>query len=125
MPRIAATTAPVFHAHGVQFTSHVSTAAGSESLAAWRADFAPDTPGQAHTMSREEILYVLGGELDVEIGENEFRASTGDAVLVPAHTPFRVSNISDAPASAWVTTTVGMTATMLDSGDEFAPPWAQ
>lgn len=118
-------TARTFHVHGVTFTSFVASATGSSSLAAWRADFPPRIHGQAHTMTHEEILCVLSGALAVEVGDRSFTASAGDAVLVPAEAVFRVSNDTDEPAQAWVTTTLGMTATMCDTGDALSPPWAQ
>ncbi len=125
MTHLTTTNARRFDIHGVEFTSFVSSSTGSTSLAAWRADFRPWTPGHAHTMSREEVLYVVDGVLDVEIDEEGFAAVAGDAVLVHAGATFRVSNSSGRPASAWVTTTLGMTATMLDSGAHLVPPWAQ
>lgn len=125
MPHLTATDAPTFSVHGVTFTSLVSSATGSHTLAAWRADFAPRTPGEAHTMSDEEVLHLLDGTLAFEVGEERFTAHAGEAVLVPAGAVFRVTNASDQPASAWVTTTLGMTATMIDSGERMTPPWAQ
>ncbi|QRY63225.1 cupin domain-containing protein [Gordonia sp. PDNC005] len=125
MAHLTTTNARRFDVHGVEFTSFVSSSSGSTSLAAWRADFRPRTPGHTHTMTREEVLYVVDGVLDLEINDESFAAVQGDAVLVPAGAIFRVSNNSEKAASAWVTTTLGMTATMLDSGAVLAPPWAQ
>lgn len=121
LPNIAART---FTTHGVVFNSFASSATGAQRLGVWRADFSPQTPGLAHTMTEEEVLHVLEGELDNEIAEQAFTAGAGDAVLVPAGAQFRVSNSSDLPARAWVVTTLGMNAEML-SGEELSPPWAQ
>lgn len=111
--------------HGVTFTPFARSSSGATSLAAWTADFAPHAEGQAHTMSEEEIFYVTAGELEVEVGPDCATVRAGEAVVVPSDTPFRVTNSVDAPARAWVTTTIGMTATMLDDGSHLAPPWAQ
>ncbi|BBG04738.1 MULTISPECIES: cupin domain-containing protein [Pseudonocardia] len=118
-------TARTFAMHGVTFTSFAASASGATSLAAWRAEFAPGTPGQTHTMSCEEVLYVMDGLLDVEVDDDSFTARAGDAVLVPAGSAFRISNDSDETARVWATTTLGMTARMNGSGDQIAPPWAQ
>lgn len=125
MPHLRTTNARSLALHGVTFTSFVSSASGAARLAAWRADFHPETPGQAHTMSEEETFYVLAGNLDVELGDDHFRATAGDAVLVPAGAVFKVSNNTTEPAQAWVTSLLGMKATLHPAGQEITPPWAQ
>ena len=114
-----------FDLHGVTFHSFAASRTGAQTLAAWRADFAPNTPGTAHSMTDEEVLHVLSGSLEIELGDRQFTASTGEAVLVPADTRFRVSNLGDRPAQAWVTTTLGMRAELTADGTRIAPPWAQ
>ncbi|MDG3008980.1 cupin domain-containing protein [Rhodococcus sp. D2-41] len=117
--------ARAFEMHGVTFTSFAAGATGARTLAAWRADFAPDTPGQAHTMAKEEVLYVLSGVLDIEIDDERFTAEAGDCAIVPAGAVLRVTNSTPEPAGAWVTSLIGMTASMQAGGDRIAPPWAQ
>lgn len=125
MPHLTAGNARRFDLHGVAFHSFAASASGATRLAAWRADVAPGTPGQAHTMTEEETLYVLAGTLTVEVGDERFEANAGDAVLVPAGTRFRLSNTSESPAQLWVNTLLGMKAEMDSDGDLIAPPWAQ
>ncbi|WP_433611524.1 cupin domain-containing protein [Prescottella agglutinans] len=117
--------ARVYHMHGVDFTSFAAGASGARTLAAWRADFSPNTPGQAHAMTEEEVLYVLSGTLDIEMDDESFTAGVGDCVVVPAGALFRVTNATPEPASAWVTSVIGMKAAMQAGGDQIAPPWAQ
>lgn len=124
MPHITDEKTTTFDVHGVAFTSHASSATGASHLGAWQADFAPATPGLVHTMSEEEILHVLDGRLDVEIGAESFTVGAGETVIVPAGSRFRVSNTADRPARAWVVTPLGMTAT-LETGERMSPPWAQ
>lgn len=113
-----------FDTHGVTFTSFVSSATGAASLGAWRADFAPQTPGLAHSMDEEEVLHVLSGRLDIEIDDDAFVVGQGETVFVPAGARFRVSNATAASARAWVVTRLGMTATM-EGGETLCPPWAR
>ena len=117
--------ARVLHLHGVTFSSFASTASGARTIAAWQAEFAPQTPGRPHTMTEEEVLRVLTGALDVEVDGDRFTAAPGDAVLVPAGSVLTVGNSTDEVAHAWVTSVVGMKATMLEGGAPLAPPWAQ
>jgi len=125
MTHLTSESAHEFEVHGVMFRSFVSTAAGATQLAGWCAEFSPMTPGVPHRMSREEVLYVLDGAVDVEVGEERFVAAAGDCVVVPPETRFRISNNSEASARAWVTTTLGMTATIEPTEEQMNPPWAQ
>lgn len=125
MPHLARSSVRTFNVHGVDFHSYASSATGATQLGAWRAEFAPRTPGQAHRMTHEEVLYLLDGKLDIEIDDEHFTAEAGDAVLVPARARLRVSNNTDELAAAWVTTSLGMAATMDSNGEQITPPWAQ
>jgi len=111
--------------HGTEFHSYASSRSGAAELGGWRADFSPHTPGQAHSMSREELILVLDGALEVELGRQRFTARQGDAILVPAGSRFRISNNTASSAQAWVVTTLGMTATMDCGRRLVTPPWAQ
>ena len=78
--------------------------------------------GVAHRPSREEVLLVLSGQLRILLAGQPSRLGPGDVVLVPAGTEFRVEAGPNG-ATAWVTTTPGLTATLPD-GSRFAAPWA-
>jgi quercetin dioxygenase-like cupin family protein len=125
MSHLLSASAQSYDLQGVTFNSFISSQTGATQLAAWRADFPPATSGAAHTMTEEEVLHVLAGALDVEIDDERFTAQAGDAILVPAGARFRLSNSTTAPAQAWVTTRLGMTAVMHGSGQHVVPPWAQ
>lgn len=125
MPLLSSTTAREFNVHGVVFESFACTASGAAQLGAWCAAFAPRTFGRPHRMSAEEVLLVLDGRLSIDIDGDRFDAAAGDAVLVPAGSVFTVDNETGRPARAWVTTSLGMTATMESDGTRFTPPWAQ
>jgi mannose-6-phosphate isomerase-like protein (cupin superfamily) len=75
-------------------------------------------------VSREEVLYILGGTLRVTVDGVTADAAAGDVVLVPAGAQFGASNPADGPATAWVTTTVGF-AGVLPDGSWFTPPWTR
>lgn len=68
---------------------------------------------------------MLSGSLDIEIDEDPFTAQTGDVVLVPPGTRPLVSNTRAEPGQAWVTTQLGMSATIDGSAERLTPPWAQ
>ncbi|HEY1918112.1 MAG TPA: cupin domain-containing protein [Streptosporangiaceae bacterium] len=120
----------VHELHGSRFASYVSPERGSRELCAWRLEVAPGTHGVRHTVNREEVLLMLGGTLQVTVdtsadgtGTAE-KAGPGDVIVVPAGASFQVDNPGDEPATAWVTTSVGLQATMAD-GSRVSPPWVR
>jgi quercetin dioxygenase-like cupin family protein len=100
MPHVTHASTRSHRLHGVTFTSFINSEAGSADLAAWLAEFPPGTPAPAHTMSSEEVLYVLHGTLDIEIDDERFVAGAGDAAVVPAGACFRIGNSGSEPARA-------------------------
>ncbi len=46
----------------------------------------------------EQVLYLVEGELEAEIGERSFKMRAGDSVIIPTDVPHRFSNLSDKPA---------------------------
>lgn len=123
MPVLREDDAAVHEVHGSRFTSYVAPSRGSRELAAWRLDVPAGLRGVAHRPSREEALLVLDGELTVSLDGIEHRLQRGDVALVPANSELRI-DAGPEGASAWVTTTPGLEATLAD-GTRFAPPWAR
>ena len=124
MPVIRATQSVVHQMHGTSFTSYASPARGSRELCAWHIEIPGRTEGVPHHVSREEVLYILGGTLQVTVDGETADAAAGDVVLVPAGAQFGASNPADGPVTAWVTTTVGF-AGVLPDGSWFTPPWTR
>ena len=122
MPVIRAGEAVVHQMHGASFTSYAAPARGSRELCAWRVTIPGRTEGVAHRVSREEVLYVLTGTLRVVLDGQPGEVAVGDVVLVPAGTTVGVDNLTDEPATAWVTASAGLAAVMPD-GSWLTPPW--
>lgn len=125
MPVVHAADAVAHDMHGSRFTSYAAPARGSAELCAWRLDVPAGREGTAHAVSREEIVFVLGGRLLVTLGDEAGVACrAGDAIVVPAGSSVRIDNPGDEPASAWVTTSVGLEAVLPD-GSRLSPPWVR
>ena len=58
-----------------------------------RVDFAPGYVAPMHTHPGEEIIYVIAGTLEYEIGGKKSRVKAGDVLFVPAGTPHTATNI--------------------------------
>ena len=124
MPVIHAAEAAVHRMHDTSFTSYASPARGSRELCAWRIEIPARTRGVPHRVSREEVLYVLSGTLRATVDDQPGEATAGDVILVPAGSRFGVDNLADEPATAWVTTSVGLAAVLPD-GSWITPPWTR
>ncbi|QMU68091.1 cupin domain-containing protein [Streptacidiphilus sp. P02-A3a] len=123
MPFIRSADAVTHEIHGVRFVSYAAPATGSSELCAWRGEVPAGTAGVPHTVSREEVLYLLSGALRFTVDGEAADLAAGDAVVVPSGAELRLDNVSGEPAAIWTATAVGLTATMAD-GSVIAPPWA-
>jgi quercetin dioxygenase-like cupin family protein len=122
MPIYSPADAEPFDMHGSRFASYIRTDRGASTLCAWRLEVGPDQAGVRHRPSHEEVFLVLTGELAVTLDGETTSAGVGDVVHVPAGCELTVDSGPDG-ATAWVTTTAGLTATV--GGETIAPPWAQ
>ncbi len=124
MPVIHADQAAVHQMHGTSFTAYASPARGSRELCAWHIEIPGHTEGVPHHVSREEVLYVLSGTLRASLDGQAEDAAAGDVIVVPAGAEFRADNPGDGPATAWVTTSVGLLGVLPD-GSWISPPWVK
>ena len=124
MPLLREQDAVAHQLHGATFHSFVAPSSGSSELCAWRLDVAAGTVGVPHRVSREEVLLVLTGELTATIDGVGATVRSGEVAFVPAGAGFALDNTSGAPATAWVTTSVGLEATLAD-GSSISPPWVR
>ncbi len=58
-----------------------------------RVDFDPGYVAPMHTHPGEEIIYVIEGTLEYEIGGKKSRVKAGDVLFVPSGTPHTATNI--------------------------------
>ena len=56
-------------------------------------EIAPGTTAALHTHPGEEIIYILEGTLEYEIGGKLARVKAGDVLFVPAGTPHLARNV--------------------------------
>jgi quercetin dioxygenase-like cupin family protein len=122
MPVIRSAEAVVHEMHGTRFTSYAAPARGSQELCAWRIDVPPGSTGVAHTITREEIVVVLSGAMELTLDEAASTVPAGDVAVLPAGATVRVDNAGDEPVTAWVTTSIGLEAQLAD-GSRIVPPW--
>ncbi|MFJ6087281.1 cupin domain-containing protein [Streptomyces sp. NPDC092369] len=124
MPVVRPSEALVHEMHSARFISYATPRTGSKELCAWRGEIPPGTKAPAHTVSREEILHVLDGELLVTLDERTTRVTVGDTLIINPGATLTVENPGDRTAVTWVTTSIGLEAELAD-GTRIAPPWAR
>jgi quercetin dioxygenase-like cupin family protein len=123
MTIIRATQGTHFELPNVNFSGLISPKQGSKENSLWRFVLAPKAPGMMHQLTREELMVVTSGEAQVQIGGDIQMVSAGDAIIIPAHTDFSISNESDSSFEGIAVLPVGGQAVM--AGEEpFTPPWA-
>ncbi|MFI6676657.1 cupin domain-containing protein [Kribbella sp. NPDC050470] len=123
MQVVRADEAPVFELPGVRFTVMAAPSLGSAGLCTWKLTVDPGAGGdQPHTVDRDEVFMVLDGT--VQVTPDGDKLGAGDAVVVAAGEPIRLTNLGAGPAELYVAVTAGFTGTMAD-GTTVQPPWAQ
>ncbi|MDH6216773.1 cupin domain-containing protein [Streptomyces pseudovenezuelae] len=124
MPVVRPSEALVHEMHGARFISYATPRTGSKELCAWRGEIPPGTKAPAHTVSREEILHVLDGELLVTLDGHATRVTVGDTLIINPGATLAVENPGDRTTVTWVTTSIGLEAELAD-GTRITPPWTR
>jgi len=124
MTIVRAAEGVVHDLHGSRFISYAAPSRSSRELAAWRLEVPPATTGTAHRITREEVLHVLSGALRLTLDGMAHDLSPGDVAVMAAGTEVRLDTTAGSPATAWVTTSAGLHATLPD-GSWISPPWAR
>jgi quercetin dioxygenase-like cupin family protein len=92
VPVVHAADAVVHELHGSVFASYAAPATGSHELCAWRLEVPAGSSGVPHAVSREEVLLVLDGTLQVTL--------TGGAESGGGVTPGAAEPAAAEPAAA-------------------------
>lgn len=124
---MAVLPAPPTHTHEAgenRFTSLATPTRGTAETSVWTVEIPPGNPGVPHRLTREEVFVVLGGAAEVGIGGEVSHASPGDAIVVPADTPFTLAATGNEPLRALCVLPVGGQA-RHEGGEPFTPPWAR
>ncbi|MFJ8084378.1 cupin domain-containing protein [Streptomyces sp. NPDC096205] len=123
MPVIRSSDAVTHEIHGARFVSYATPLSGSKELCAWRGEIPAGTKAPAHTVNREEIFHLLIGDLLITLDGVTERVTAGDTVIINPGATLAVENPTAHTAITWVTTSIGLEATMTD-GTVITPPWA-
>jgi len=79
----------------VRVTFPINKWAGSRDSAVVYFEVDPGNRLARHTDSAEEVLYLISGEAEVEVGEERARLAAGELAVVPALVPHGLENVGD------------------------------
>jgi quercetin dioxygenase-like cupin family protein len=79
----------------VQVTFPINKWAGSADSGVVYFEIQPGNRLATHTDSAEEVLYIVAGEAEAEVGDERGRVSAGDIAVIPAMVPHGVVNVGD------------------------------
>jgi quercetin dioxygenase-like cupin family protein len=83
-----------------RFTFPLHAGVGAASTAVVLFEVEPGDHCGRHTHSAEEVLLILDGEVEVEVGDERARLGAGGLALIPAFAPHDVHNVGDRPYRA-------------------------
>ena len=78
----------------LRVTFPINKWAGSHDSAVVYFEIEPGDRLPRHTDSAEEILYIVAGEAEAEVGEERGRLTAGDLAVIPAMVPHGLANVA-------------------------------
>ena len=81
--------------HRVHVNFPINTHTGAADTAVVYFEIDPGYKLATHTDSAEEILYIVQGEAEAQVGDETGRVSAGDLAVIPAMVPHGVRNVGD------------------------------
>jgi quercetin dioxygenase-like cupin family protein len=78
----------------VQVAFPINKWAGSHDSAVVYFEVEPGDRLPRHTDSAEEILYIVAGEAEAEVGDERGRLTAGDLAVIPAMVPHGLANVA-------------------------------
>ena len=81
----------------LQVTFPINKWAGSRDSAVVYFEIEPGNRLAPHTDSAEEILYLISGQAEAEVGDERGRLAAGDLAVIPAMVPHSLVNTGEEP----------------------------
>ena len=124
MPILPAPQAPTHQLPHASFTSLATPRTGVRETALWRVRLEAGAEPTRHSVTREELFFVISGRARVRFDDATLEAAAGDVILIPAEVPFALG-CADGPAVELLCCLPVGGQARLPDGQLFTPPWAQ
>jgi quercetin dioxygenase-like cupin family protein len=118
MPVIKAAQSRRTQTPNAVMTTLASPTQGSAEQAVWRVDMQPGQSGPLHGIDAEQVWAVLDGAATVQLGTERFAVERGDAVVIPADVPRRITADAQSGFAAVVTGPASLRAYVLREADD-------
>ena len=115
--------APRFGDDGIEMTGYASPARGSAAVSAWKVVLHPGAASPVHQLTDTEAFIMLRGRGTFAFDGRTHELAPGDAICVPARTPFHLANAGDEPFEA-ICCMAASGQGQIGDGEPFTPPWA-
>lgn len=109
---------------GIEHLTLAGSAQGLARLSVWQQSMAPGCATPPHCHDCEEVVLVVEGCGEVQIGERRISFGPDTTLVLPPHVPHQIFNTGTVPlktVAAFSATPVG---TFLPTGEPLALPWA-
>jgi mannose-6-phosphate isomerase-like protein (cupin superfamily) len=109
---------------GIEHLTLAGSAQGLARLSMWRQSMAPGSATPPHCHDCEEVVLVLEGGGEVQIGDERFDFGPDSTLVLPPNVPHQIFNTGAVPlktVAAFSSTPVG---TFLPQGERLELPWA-
>src|SRR6476620_5030479 len=83
--------------HSVRVDFPINRSTGAESSSVVYFEVAPGKRLATHTDSAEEILYIVSGTAEAQVGDERGIVHAGDLAVVPEMVPHGLVNVGDEP----------------------------
>ena len=108
---------------GIEHLTLAGSAQGLASLSMWRQSMAPGCATPPHCHDCEEVVLVLEGSGEVQVGDRRFSFGPDSTLVLPPNLPHQIFNTGAVPlktVAAFSATPVG---TFLPDGERLELPW--
>jgi mannose-6-phosphate isomerase-like protein (cupin superfamily) len=108
---------------GIEHLTLAGSAQGLSHLSVWRQSMAPGSATPPHCHDCEEVVFVLEGSGEVQIGDERFGFGPDTTLVLQPGVPHQIFNTGTVPLetiAAFAATPVG---TFLPHGERLELPW--
>lgn len=98
---------------------------GATEVVVFGAKMGPGAKTPLHFHDKEEVTWVLEGQLWVRIGDDEATIGPGDVIIVPPHALHRLCNMGRTPVVAMASMPFGAKFFTADGIEDTPPRWLE
>lgn len=109
---------------GIEHLTVAGSAQGLARLSVWQQSMAPGTATPPHCHDCEEVILVLEGCGEVQIGAERFRFGPDTTLVLKPNVPHQIFNTGDVPLKTVAAFSATPVDTFLPHGERLELPWA-